>query len=75
MILADFANHFVHEKDGNPALLTGIVATNFQKVNIIPAISRKRVVDHWRSKQEPNLILCHGNLNLVEIFLLNQVSL
>jgi len=35
----------------------------------------KRIVDHRCTQKESNLVACHSDFDLVEIFLLDQVAL
>ena len=75
LFLADLADAILDEEYRHPALKAGVLAADLQVIDVVPAVLVKRIVDHRRAEQKPYLVARHADLDLVQIFLLDQVTL
>jgi hypothetical protein len=75
LILSNFRDLVINENDRNPAREADVIPTEFQVVHVIPASLMKGVVNHRRTKQEPNLVSSHTDFRLIKIFLFEYVPL
>jgi len=73
--VVNFVDFFFHKENRDPTLLPGIFTTDFQVVNVVPAVARKRIVNHRSPEEETNLVLRHADFYLIQIFLFDKVAL
>jgi len=75
LVFVDSGHDVVHKDDGNPPFEYRVIASNSNVIKIVPAVGMERIVNERRAKQKANLISCHSYLNLIKIFLFDQVAL
>jgi len=71
----NLADPAIHEQYRYPAFENRVISADFYEVNVVPSVFMKWIVDHWRSKKEPHLVARHTDIHLVEIVLLDYISL